>query len=258
MAIRRLDVQTEWIPFWNALDLKLRKHAAKKKGWLARKLHNIYDMGENLNLILEWKLRKKDVNWLNLPGRENCVGLGSSAYGAGFDAIRTVVRNWPQLYIFEDMPHVHETADGAPGHYGWSEKFRRLQPGEPIRAGCSILCMSWSDPEAKDIDELLGRTGKIFLLIKIPLLFVASLWNDLSGIFKDGIKITQRDYFEIPYPYWKATHYKLVQRNDNGILKIVEQQAFFKETAVHQAEIYAEMQGETPKYIVLEPKFLYG
>jgi hypothetical protein len=72
-------------------------------------MSSLYDMGQNLSLVLEWKLGIKDVNWLEIPGHENCSGMVASIYDSGQAAIGGV-RNLP----FKDLPHVHETADVIP------------------------------------------------------------------------------------------------------------------------------------------------
>lgn len=217
-----------------------------------RKRKTLYDMGQNFNLLIELKLKRKDINWLEIPGGENCSSFGASIDACGFEAV-----DWPPLFPFLDMEHIHETADVVPGHYGMTPHYRRLEPNEPIRAGCKILSMHWHEPNTS-VNELLLEALTWFALLKSPFRFITKIWKRSPNWFRDGIMVTQRDEMRIPDPYWRATHLKTVWRNDRGVLSIVEQSTFFKQSSIHQDALYADMSGEKPRYIVMEPLFLYG
>ena len=243
----------KWAAWWAGADRRImRAFDGQEKNPIKRKYNSLYDMGQNLDLVLEWKLGIKDVNWLEIPGHENCSGMLASIYDSGQAAIQGI-RNLP----FKDLPHVHETADVIPGHAGMSKYFKRLEPGQPIRAGCAKLNMNYDEPHF-GIDEIFMKILTTFLLIRNPVLMVMKLYKETPELFHDAIKVTGRDRFAIPSPYHFATHAEFIRRNDNGILSIVSQELFLREYSVEQDRIYANMEGDRPANIIMEPNFLYG
>lgn len=243
----------KWAAWWAGADKRvLKAKGTDERGWLKNKWHSIYDMGQNLDILLEWKLGKKDVNWLEIPGRENCSGFVASIYDCAFHAI-----SWPGLYPWQALSHVYETADVAPGHVGLSQYFRPLEPGEPVRAGSARLHMSWDDPQG-NIDDLLKKALTWFAMIHSPVAFFANLVKVSPELFRDGIKVTQRDRFKVPDPYWRSTHLDYVWRNDNSVVSIVGQEETFKQYSIKQDDLYEKMEGDKPHYIIFEPTFLYG
>lgn len=243
----------KWANWWLGADTRITKMGGyPEENWLNRRLKSLYDMGQNLDILAEWATGLKDVNIFEIPGGENCSGFMASFFGCGNDAI-----GWEHLYPFKGLPHVHETADVAPGHFGMSEHFRRVDFDEDFKAGYVKLSMSHSDPGG-GVMSLLMRLVGIFSMILAPLSLFRTLYKKMPDLFKDGIKITQRDRFKIPYPYWKATHVDLIWRIAEDRMICVGQEAFLKEYSQEIADLREGMRGDTPRYIVLAPTFLYG
>jgi hypothetical protein len=250
----------KWADWWAAADTRITKMGGDpEEEWIERRLNTLYDMGQNIDILLEWATGAKDINIFELPGGENCSGLMASFFGCGFDAI-----GWEHLYPFKGLPHVHETADVGPGHFGMVPKhFRRVvNPDEQIKAGYVKLHMNWDEPNEDVIKVLVdvisavaALTGPLALLQSISA--VRNIYKKFDQLFRDSIKITQRDRFKIPHPFWKATHVDLIWRIKKPLV-CVGQEAFLKQYRQTIDDLREGMKGDKPRYIVLAPTFLYG
>jgi hypothetical protein len=118
--------------------------------------------------------------------------------------------------------------------------------------------MDYDEPQLS-LDDIFMKIFTTILLVRAnPIAAVMKLYKETPELFHDAIKVTGRDRFKIPKPYYYATHAEFIQRNDNGILTIVSQELFLKRYAVQQDKIYANMTGNQPRCILFEPRFLYG
>lgn len=251
--MNRINVETQWTSWWAGADGRITKMGGDpEKEWIKRRLKGLYDPGQNLNILLESKTGLRDINIFEFPGLENCSSFIASFFDCGNHAIGR-----PGLADFEELPHVHETADIAPGHFGMSQWFEKVQPGEPLRAGYVMMHMNWPDPAGDAKMRLLEIVMRL-ILTRASLGAIRDAYKAAPEIFADGIKQVSRDYFEIPEPFWRATYADLIWRIADGIAFCVGQEAYLKQYFKTTSELYAKMEGKTPELVVVRPKFLYG
>lgn len=250
----RINVDAQWAAFWAGFDGRITKMGGDpEKEWVKKRLGKLfsYDPGQILDIFLESETGLRDINIFEFPGGEVCSSFIASCFDCGNHAI-----NRPGLADFEGLPHIHETADIAPGHFSQAG-FEAIKPDDHIYAGYVMMHMSWGDPGA-DVKQ------KLLTLIAELIAFGASLgavrhaYIQSRDLFKDGIKQVSRDYFKIPYPYWQATHVSLIWRDPEGdMLTCVGQEVYLKQFHLSELELREKMSGDTPEIIVSKPVFLY-
>jgi len=229
------------IIWWEAAEKRILGATKPKSGIWGRIKQSAYDMGQNIAFLIR-KLTGYKATFLQIPGHENCSSFVSSIVSCGFEALEAYGPNWLHLQM-----NVNETSQVAPSHFGMvPESYRRLAPGEKIRDGCVILSLSW-DAIDFGLTELLDR-----LIHLNPRQYQA-----LGEIFKDGIRVTQRDVLGHDDPYWRATHAMFKWFGDEE-MQVVSQEELAKIKIMSQSTVWAEMAGAQPRYVVLEPRFLYG
>ena len=250
--MNRIDVDTQWAAFWAGFDGRITKMGGdSEKEWLKRRLKGLYDAGQNLNILLESKTGLRDINIFEFPGGENCSSFVGSCFDCGNHAIGR-----RGLVDFEGLPHIHETADIAPGHFSQAG-FKPIGADDPVYAGYVMMHMNWADPQGDAKMRLLELVTRL-ILTRASFGAIRDAYKAAPEIFADGIKQVSRDYFKIPHPYWKATHVDLIWRDPEGdMLTCIGQELFLKQYALSESELRAKMSGDTPEIIVAKPTFLY-
>jgi len=226
--------------FGEGFDRRIAKMlGSEHRSWLGKFFHSFYDMGQNISFVIRNWRKKGHVSWLELPDRENCSSAVASPFSCGFEAIY-----WAADWLF-GLP----TEKVAPGHFATvPDKFRRVESGETLQKYDVILGMSYGSPPP-DMMQVLWNLVKSFRSIK-------SFLSEWQKNFRDGIKAEQRDELGIPDPYWQATHTRVITGRVGTYLKIFSQDLTATEKQVRESNIWLDMGGAEPRYIVQRPRFV--
>jgi hypothetical protein len=253
----RINRETQWQPFWRGYDYRIKKMGGDpESAWIERRIGKLfsYDFGQNLDILLESVSGLRDINIFEFPGGENCSSFVASCLDCGNHAIGR-----PGLAEWEGLPHVHETADVAPGHPGMSDWFDIAEPGEMLKSGFWMMHMSWGDPGPDVKKRLLALIAEL-VATGANLASIIRAYKAAPNLFRDGIKQISRDWFKIPYPYYLATHADLIWRVDykNEVVRCIGQEAYLRQYIMTIPDIAYKMRKEPPEIIIAKPKFLYG
>jgi hypothetical protein len=236
--------------FWQAVDYRLDQMLGKhEKNWFKKLWARVYDMGQNIG-FLTVQLIKGGDGWLQIPGKENCSSSVASALSSGFNAIE-----WGSDWLLSTWS-LKKTSKVAPSHYFViPDTFRRLIPDDPIRVGCVICNMSYAAPPG----------NMRWVLLKLLATFTAirknwknpKNWEELGPIFRDGIKVYQRDTLKHPAPAYYATHAMFIRDVTDGVATVFSQEGLTLEKKMTIAYLQEAMAGDQPHHVVFEPTFLY-
>jgi hypothetical protein len=219
------------------------------KSWLGKLFHRVYDMGQNVDLAFqELKLRgDKEINWLALPGHEVCSTLVASIIQNGLfcagqgnwflDQLQAAVAKTGDKMI------VRGPQDVDPAMF-WllPDLFRIKKPGETVRPFSIVQWMSYSEPKEQSLIEIFVN------VVKSPLAFMST--------FSRGIKVYQKAK-KRPYPAYLTTHSTLTLPPDNDQIKYISQEALTFLKHYKQSELLEKTSGPQPRYVILEPTFIY-
>jgi hypothetical protein len=235
-----MDKDAFWRGAQFAEDELMGRH---EKGWFRRLWRRVYDFGQNIWFLIRHYKPSGNASYLEIPGgHQNCSGAVGMIVGAGL-AENGYVNGWLWDSKFKNDR-------GAPGHFGTiPTKYVRIMPGDEIKRGYIILNMIYGEPP-EDMASVLKELYRSMSSLKK---FVASF----NRIFGDGIRAEQRDGLKIPYPYWCTTHSRIVMAVVGLQLKVFSQMFLATEEWLTPESLWAGMEGETPRYIVLRPLFLY-
>jgi len=255
--MNRIDVEKQWQPFWRGFDHRIEKMGGdSEEAWINRRIGALYsyDMGQNLDILLESVTGLRDINIFEFPGGENCSSFVASCFDCGNHAMGR-----PGLKEWEGLPHVHETADVAPGHFGMSKWFDIVKPGQELQAGYVMMHMSWGEPGGDVKTRLLKLVAKL-IASGANLASIVHAYRETPKLFRDGIKQISRDWFKIPHPYYMATHADLIWRVDteNQVVRCIGQEAYLKQYIITLDDLHYKMRKDPPEIIVARPKFLYA
>lgn len=244
--------------WFKGANLRVEKAmGSEHKHWWGRLWHRTYDMGQNFDLALqELKARgSKEINWLALPGHEVCSTLVTSINHEGFLAC-----GWDKYLLLElqkaciahndTKTNIRGTQDVDPALLHLiSDKWMPTDPlyrvkkaGDEIKPYSIIEFMSYAEPSERNMVQ-------IFIdLVKAPLTFMST--------FSRGIKVYQFQKNR-PYPTYLTTHSVLTLPPTDNQIRYISQEALTFIKYVSVEDMVKNQSGEFPRWIVLEPIFLY-